>query len=167
MIFKFNDSISYDSLSGLFFYTIESGRMKVGDEAGTTALKKNITKEISYRVIRVNGKNILAHRAALIAAGLDIEGKVVDHINGDTLDNRLINLRAVTFAENNKNLAKNRRATLRINGVYLKNGKYYARITSNFKNIHLGVFSDFFEAVCARKSALNSHKFHKNHGRES
>lgn len=46
-----------------------------------------------------NSKNILLHRILLNAQ----EGDVVDHINGDTLDNRRENLRITTTSGNNKN----------------------------------------------------------------
>lgn len=55
--------------------------------------------------------------------------------------------------------ARNRRATkgnTGVNGVYWKNanGKFQARITDDLKKRRsLGYFHDFFEAVCARKSA--------------
>ena len=38
-----------------------------------------------------------------LATGEDIAGKVIDHINGDTLDNRIENLRATDHAGNQRN----------------------------------------------------------------
>lgn len=42
---------------------------------------------------------------------------LIDHINGDTKDNRLINLKYVDHTENNRNMSKNRAGTSGILGV--------------------------------------------------
>lgn len=43
-------------------------------------------------------------------------------------------------------------------------GKWEVFINSNRTRHYLGLFNDFFEAVCARKSAEVKHGFHVNHG---
>ena len=161
---KCTDKISYCPESGLFFYTESSGKMKAGDKAGYASLV-NSKRNISYVKLSIDGEYHLAHRVAAVALGFKIDGLVVDHINGNTLDNRACNLRVCSQADNNKNLSYNRRSKTGINGVYMKNGNFYARITINKKNIHLGVFGNIFDAACARKSALSKNNFHRNHGR--
>lgn len=58
----------------------------------------------AYRLERVPGNKkwcVFMHRHVLgLMRG---DGKLVDHINRDSLDNRLANLRICTWAENNKN----------------------------------------------------------------
>ncbi len=158
-------NISYDKISGLFFYTKSSGRFKAGSVAGHKCKVTDRSGGVSYIKITVNGKRELAHRVAASALGFNISGMVVDHINGNTLDNKQENLRVVTQGENNKNLSKNKRTKTGINGVYVRGFRFYARITVNKQNIHLGAFNNIFDAACARKSALNQYLFHKNHGR--
>jgi hypothetical protein len=53
-----------------------------------------------------------------------------------------------------------------VNGVcFDKNRKkWIAQIEFDGKHISLGRFSDFFSAVCARKSAEQAYCFHVNHG---
>lgn len=73
---------------------------------------------------------------------------VIDHINGNPLDNRLDNLRDVTQAENlsNKHKAQSNN-TLGILGVDFINGKYRARLRIPGKSTtHLGMFKSAKEA---------------------
>lgn len=83
------------------------------------------------------------------------DGMVVDHINGDTLDNRKCNLRICTEAENHRNhkIAKNN--TSGCTGVSFESGiqKWRATIKYNGKKIELGSYSNYDDAVAARKEA--------------
>lgn len=158
-------SITYDRLTGEFRYSLSSGNRKAGDFAGTVCTVSKKAKAIKYLKIFVDGRSQLAHRIVMEKMHGDISGKLVDHINGNTLDNRLDNLRLATHTENNKNAGFNPRSKTGINGVYVSFGRFYARITVNKKNIHLGSFGALFDAVCARKAALLRYGFHENHGR--
>lgn len=55
--------------------------------------------DTGYAVRRNNGETFRLHRLIMNCP----EGMVVDHLNGDTLDNRKCNLRICTVAENSKN----------------------------------------------------------------
>lgn len=77
----------------------------------------------------------------------------VDHINGNTLDNRRENLRAVTFAQNQRNRSRaqiNSRTGVR--GVHPFRDKYEASVRHHGQNIYLGLFSSIEEARDARQS---------------
>lgn len=77
------------------------------------------------------------------------DGYVVDHINGNTLDNRSANLRHLTKSLNGLN-----RQTPR--GVKTtRNGKYEARVSVEGKYIHLGTFTTYDEALEARQAWEN------------
>lgn len=92
-------------------------------------------------------------------------GMVVDHINGDGLDNRLCNLRVVTVAQNNLNSRVRNDSQSGLKGAYYdkKRGAYYSRITVNGKHMHLGTFSTAEEAAEAYAEA--SRKYHGEYGR--
>lgn len=81
----------------------------------------------------------------------------VDHINGNTLDNRRSNLRICTKAQNCKNrgLSKNKTSKVNFKGVtyYKSNKKYIARITNNENKIYLGSFNTAEEAAKAYNEA--------------
>lgn len=66
-----------------------------------------------------------------------------DHINGDGLDNRRANLRAVNFAANCQNQRMQKNNTSGYRGVSFAKltGKWHARIWANRKLYHLGFFT--------------------------
>lgn len=86
---------------------------------------------------------------------LFIEGKYIDHINGDTFDNRKNNLRIATKSQNgmNRNLQSNN--TSGVAGVYWNKqiNKWIAYIMVNREYIYLGSFNEFEDAVKVRKEA--------------
>lgn len=84
-------------------------------------------------------------------------GLVVDHINGDVLDNQRANLRICTRALNARNAGiktKNRR----YKGTYFIHGRWVAQIRINKKLKTLGRFATEREAVLAYNAgALKYH----------
>jgi hypothetical protein len=76
------------------------------------------------------------------------EGKLVDHINLDSLDNRKSNLRIVSHSENMQNLNMKKRNTSGYRGVYFKKSqnKWAAQVRVNGKAIHGGYFNTSEEA---------------------
>lgn len=93
-----------------------------------------------------HNRDIRMHR--LIAQPPD--GMVVDHINGDTLDNRRENLRVCTSAENIRNAGIGRRSkTSRFKGVHLDKGLWVASAMFNYKKRIIGRFADEEEAAKA------------------
>ncbi len=85
------------------------------------------------------------------------EGLVIDHINGDTYDNCLANLRIATTPENAYNRQKPRRRIPTdsvYKGVFLNyRGQWAARITCNKKTYILGTFASEMEAAIAYNQA--------------
>lgn len=111
-----------------------------------------------YARTNINKKHQFMHR---ILMGLPEKG-IVDHINGDTLDNRMINLRLSTFTGNSSNRRKStsREYTSRYKGVSLnkRSGLWRARIAQNYKVIDLGFFKDEIEAAIAyNRAAIELH----------
>lgn len=83
------------------------------------------------------------------------EGYMVDHIDGNTLNNTLRNLRFATKRENNLNSAIQCNNTSGYPGVYWngKKHKWIAKIHINRKDIYLGSFHDRESAIAARITA--------------
>ena len=78
---------------------------------------------------------------------------IIDHINGDTLDNRENNLRRVSTQENNMNQRLSKNNTSGHKGVHWhKNmGKWISNIGLNGKLLHIGYFDNYEDAVAARE----------------
>lgn len=106
-------------------------------------------------IIRYCGKRAL--RLANIIMGLP-NGIIVDHINGDSLDNRRINLRIATNAENLRNRGKNKNNTSGFKGViYDKKAKNWrASIMKNGKTYHLGGYNTKIEAAIVYNEAASN-----------
>jgi hypothetical protein len=84
------------------------------------------------------------------------KGMLVDHINGNGLDNRRCNLRLTTRGGNNQNRSKTTKPTSSAYiGVHFeRRGKrWISRIKHNGKRIELGSFTNELDAAIARDSA--------------
>lgn len=84
------------------------------------------------------------------------KGYELDHINLDTLDNRRCNVRFCTHQQNQINQPLQRNNTSGVSGVryYKARSKFVARIKISQKDIHLGYYVTFEEAVQARNVGM-------------
>lgn len=110
-----------------------------------------------------NGKKFTArfHRIAIGAQ----PGEIVDHVNGDRLDNRWANLRVVTASQN----CRNRYVPMGISmakGVSrcAKRNKWRAIIYVDKRNMFLGRFDTIEEASSVYREA--EIKYYKQYGRK-
>ncbi len=132
--------------------------------SGSAAGTKNISDGKCRLTIQIGGKLYCVHRIIWLLVTGKLPSHLIDHIDGNSTNNKLKNLRLATPLENQRNrrLGKNNRTG--VLGVRFYRGKFYSQIKVKGKQSHLGCYNDFFEAVCARKSAEISLGFHKNHG---
>jgi hypothetical protein len=98
-----------------------------------------------YLQANVCGETVLFHRLLTNAP----PGVLVDHINGNGLDNRRKNLRHCSHAENMRNRRPSASSTLGIKGVGMKNGKFYAQIKAGGVRRYRGGFLTAEEAMGA------------------
>jgi len=119
-----------------------------------------------YLSIMINGKTHKAHRLAWLYMTKKWPKDQIDHDNHIRHDNRWVNLFEATNQDNQKNSTKYKNNTSGVTGIGWVERllKWRARISVNDRLVHLGVFTDKFEAICARKSANNKYGFHANHG---
>lgn len=100
-------------------------------------------------------KDVTLHRLVIRAR----PGEMVDHINGDKLDNQKSNLRLCNHAENMRNTKLSTRNTSGYKGIYWhKRSQYWqAYITYNQKHMYLGRYVDKMDAVKAYNAAAEKY----------
>ncbi|MHC4207804.1 MAG: HNH endonuclease, partial [Planctomycetota bacterium] len=92
------------------------------------------------------------------------DGYIVDHINGNGLDNRRANLRLATVAQNAWN-SKKRNPRSGYKGVWFAadKGLWRAAIVCHGRRIHIGYFTDKIAAARAYDAAAR--KYYKEFAR--
>lgn len=164
------DSECWKTVKGFPDFEISSlGRMKDKRTGGKAATK---IKD-GYRIISMmcpetkKWKDRFVHRLVALhfIDNIADEKNIVDHINGNRLDNRLCNLRFCTISENSRNVKKilmrnGKPSTSTLKGVSKKpNGKYQSSITYDGTIYHIGIFNTEKEAGEAYdKKAKELHK---------
>jgi len=128
----------YEWLSNLNWYTLPTG----ADSNRAMAATGHVKNGTSTRQ--------LMHRMILERLGEQLDSLDVDHINGDTLDNRRENLRACTHTQNMQNKRKHKATSSQYKGVARrKSGRWRAYIRVDGKLLGLGHFDSEIKAAKA------------------
>ena len=143
-----SEVVSYDPETGEMFWRPRKREMFTSDQShrswnGKHALKPALTAKNrkGYRHGSICGFNMSAHRVAWAIHYGAHPGGLIDHINGDPSDNRIVNLRIATPEMN----AQNR--IWRAQGVSIgRDGLWTAKIYVNRKAVVIGKF-------CSRAAA--------------
>lgn len=133
---KLRELLDYDPDTGIFIWKVKPCKNKsAGIEAGC------ITNR--YRTIKVLKKLYQAHRLAWMYVYGKFPLKLIDHINGNPLDNRIVNLREATNYENSQNIYKpqtnNTSGFLGVTYIPKKN-KWRSKIAVEGKRLSLGYY---------------------------
>lgn len=126
---------------------------KISEYRWCACWAKKISKH--YVVGHKSGKQFYLHRIIMNAE----KWQIVDHIDGDSLNNVKSNLRLCTASQNSCNMADQKGTKTGVRGVYKHRNKYRASITCNGETINLGSFDTIKEATEKRKEA--EIKFHE------
>ncbi len=129
--------LDYDPETGVFRWKISKGSVSAGSRTG-------IKKAHRYAMIRINGRNFLAHRIAwYLLYKEDPKDLSIDHVNGNRYDNRACNLRLATHSQNlcNRKAQVNNSSGYKGVVFHKASRKWAAYIGINRKLHYLGIFS--------------------------
>jgi hypothetical protein len=134
--------LAYDPLTGTFCWKVSHPGYCAGRPAGYLAK--------GYLRITIGGRGIRAHRLAwLIVHGKFPDG-LLDHIDGNTLNNSIANLREVNARQSAQNIKRQGYAYLR---TRRHPNKYLSSIVVDGERKHLGYYATAEEARAAYRSA--------------
>lgn len=148
------ENLSYDAETGVIVWIKRApGRPLIGSNAGW--------KGKLYRYVMVAGVQYPLHRIAWLLTYGRWPNDRIDHVNGNSFDNRLCNLREATVTQNIANSKTRMDSTTGIKGVGLVNGKKGVRYRASIKcqgiRYHLGYFDDAEQAHAAYFEAAKLH----------
>jgi hypothetical protein len=139
--------------------TLSQGRVSIVDDEDYELVnqfnwyyRKGSTDK-GYARRTANRKSVYLHRFILGAQPKEI----VDHINGNTLDNRKSNLRIVSVRQNVLNSGVYGTSKYKGVTIHKKTGLYRARIVVNGKELSLGYFDNEKDAAIAYNAAANKY----------
>jgi hypothetical protein len=138
----------YDEINGGFIWTnVRYFRQKylIGRKAGGSDGR-------GYESMNIAGHKFKVHRLVWLWHKGQFPNGMIDHANGNKLDNRIENLREATTAENVMNRLRGGDLSTGVSSD--SNGKFKARIqTADGVKVYLGTFNTEIEAAAAYAGA--------------
>lgn len=140
--------LSYDPLTGALDW-------KRPPRRGVAAGPAGCVNTDGYKIVGYKGHEYMAiHLIWFLQTG-EWPEHGVDHKDRDTTNDRWLNLRPATYAQNNRNMSLRKDNPTGIRGVTIcrKNGKFLPRIRVDGRQIYLGRFDDLDIAASVRHAA--------------
>lgn len=133
--------------------TSNKSRINIGDKVG---FLKN-----GYLVAGIDGRLYKNHNLIYLMHHGELPD-IVDHIDGNSLNNKIENLRPVTINQNNQNRKKPKNNSSGVKGINWdkQSQSWKVGLMKDKKSIHLGYYMDFDEAVKVITEARN--EYHGN-----
>jgi len=133
-----------------FTWKISLGRVAAEDVAGSFSK--------AYWRIRYKGKDYRAHHLVWLHETGAWPTKQIDHINGNSVDNRFTNLREVTPLQNSQNRLAQKNSITGVKGVsLLPSGSFKVKMQACNTAIGLGTYGTIGEAARAYLASAQQH----------
>jgi hypothetical protein len=139
------DSTIWDTIQNEYSWSVQEENKTNGSGAYVYRINKRDK----------NGKRKRQYLHRIITGAGD--GQYVDHINGNTLDNRLCNLRITTASGNQRNKIGTSRTGYKGVSFDKFTGRYQAKITINGETVMLGRRDSAIEAFELYKASALEH----------
>ena len=159
---ELKDRLHYEPDTGLFTWRHTTGsKSKAGRVAGGYDTQGYVLVGMGRRLYR-------AHRLAWLYVYGVWPNHTIDHINRVRHDNRIINLRMATQAQNCQNMSARVTNTSGFVGISQRSsGRWSARIRCNYKYIYIGTYDTPEEAYQAYQKAAAKYHTHNPYAVEA
>jgi len=151
---RLKEILHYDPETGIFTWLIKTKRRPKGSIAGSLSH--------GYLQIKISGKTYRSHRLAWLYVNGRWPNDVIDHINHNTADNRIDNLRDVSRSMNQHNQIKapiSNKTTGLLGATFNKEKqKYHCHIVVEGKTKHIGYFPT---AELAHEAYIKAKRIHQ------
>ena len=148
---RLKELLDYDPLTGIFTWKVKrpgkNGGVRPGDHAGMLTG--------GYILIGIDGEKHQAHHLAWLFMTGSWSANLLDHEDGNGLNNRWANIREATRSQNNTNCGTRPQSATGFKGVRPHRDKFVAQISINNKTRYLGIFETPEEAHTAYTKAAN------------
>lgn len=178
------EALDYNKESGLFTWKVDrplehfknthARNTYLGRFAGKVAghPSKYGPKDLYYTQIRIKGKLFLAHRLAWFYVNAEWPAQLIDHEDGDGLNNKWLNLRQANSISNGRNCGLSSNNKSGVNGVYWNkaNNRWVAEGHCTEGSVHkktnLGSYVKLEDAKLAREKWQDDQgNFTERHGK--
>jgi hypothetical protein len=161
--------LHYDPLTGLFLWKLKSPECgeyfwrKWNTQYGGKCAGSKLNIQVggsrrTYWRLHLASRDYLAHRIAWLLHYGEWPTNSIDHINGDSTDNRIANLRDCTHAQNHANRSADRGNSTGYKGVSLHAcGRYYAQLKKGGEHKLALTYATAEEAARAYDAAAREH----------
>jgi hypothetical protein len=157
---KICNQLSYSSDTGVITWKQQGRGRRKNLVAGCIKSKKGNV----WRRIVIDGQEYTGAQVAWTIKTGTFPAFIVDHIDGDSLNDAWCNLRRGDGCVDQRNCRMSSRNNTGVTGVKLSNGYYVAYIGDGNRQKYLGSSKDFFEIVCIRKRAEIELNYSPRHG---
>lgn len=154
---RVKELFEYDPQNGLFYWKKREGNNPFNAQ-WANKIAGNINNR-GYLCMIVDGRKEYGHRLAWLYVYGTMPKEYMDHIDGNTSNNRIDNLREATAVENARNRRGKSRSASGIKGVnfFKPKQRWRAAIRINGKPTHLGYFKTSEEAKEAYRVAATEY----------